>query len=57
MTNPMMNAPWWDMLFEIVALPAINVLLPFMLVGILAAAYFVLRSIFHRRVSRLPATK
>jgi hypothetical protein len=45
------------MLFEIVALPAINVRLSFMLVGILAAAYFVLRSIFHRRVIRLPSTK
>ena len=29
MTNPTENAPWWNLLLEIVALPAVNAALPF----------------------------
>jgi len=38
MTNPLQNAPWWNMLFEIAALPAVNAALPFVAVAVLALA-------------------
>jgi hypothetical protein len=38
MTNPAENAPWWNLLLEIVALPAVNAALPFVLAAILAFA-------------------
>jgi hypothetical protein len=37
MTNPTENAPWWNLLLEIVALPAVNAALPFVLPLFLAA--------------------
>jgi uncharacterized integral membrane protein len=49
MTNPMENAPWWNMLFEITAVPAVNALLPFVLVGILAFVLVGVRSVLKRR--------
>jgi hypothetical protein len=38
MTNPTENAPWWNLLLEIVALPAVNAALPFVFAAILAFA-------------------
>jgi hypothetical protein len=38
MTNPTENAPWWNLLLEIVALPAMNAALPFVCAAILAIA-------------------
>jgi hypothetical protein len=38
MTKPTENAPWWNLLFEIVALPAVNAALPFVFGAILAVA-------------------
>jgi hypothetical protein len=38
MTNPTENAPWWNLLFEIVALPAVNAALPVVFAAILAFA-------------------
>ncbi len=38
MTNPTENAPWWNLLLEIVALPAVNAVLPFVFAAILAFA-------------------
>ena len=38
MTNPTDDAPWWNMLFEIAALPAVNAALPFVLAAILGLA-------------------
>jgi hypothetical protein len=38
MNNPMENAPWWNTLFEITALPAVNAALPFVFAVILAFA-------------------
>ena len=35
MTNPTESAPWWNLLLEIVALPAVNAVLPFVLAAIL----------------------
>jgi hypothetical protein len=49
MTNPMENAPWWNMLFEITAVPAVNALLPFVLVGILAFVLVGVRRVLKRR--------
>jgi len=40
----MASAPWWNLLFEIVALPVMNTLLPFMLAGILAIVLLALGS-------------
>lgn len=42
MTNPMTDAPWWKMLVEIVALPAFDASLPFVLAGILAVGLLAL---------------
>jgi hypothetical protein len=36
MTNPTESAPWWNLLLEIVALPAVNAALPFVFAAILA---------------------
>ncbi len=36
MSNPTENAPWWNLLFEIVALPAVNAALPFVFGAVLA---------------------
>ena len=38
MTNPTGNASWWNLLLEIVALPAVNAALPFVFATILAFA-------------------
>jgi len=38
MTNPEENASWWNLLFEIAALPAVNAALPFVFATILAFA-------------------
>jgi hypothetical protein len=38
MTNPTENAPWWNLLLEIIALPAVNGALPFVFATILAIA-------------------
>ena len=38
MTNPAEGAPWWNLLLEIVALPAVNAALPFVFAAILAFA-------------------
>jgi uncharacterized integral membrane protein len=43
MTNPMENAPWWNMLFETAALPAVNALLPFALAAILLFVFVGIR--------------
>jgi hypothetical protein len=38
MSNPAENAPWWNLLVEIAALPAVNAALPFVFATILAFA-------------------
>ena len=40
MTNPTGNASWWNLLLEIVALPAVNAALPFVFATILAFSRF-----------------
>jgi len=55
MTNPMENAPWWNMLFEITALPAVNAVLPFVFATILALALIgVGRVLKKRKLPRSP---
>jgi hypothetical protein len=49
MTNPMENAPWWNMLFEITALPAVNAALPFVFAAILAFALIGIGRVLKRR--------
>jgi hypothetical protein len=48
----MASAPWWNLLFEIVALPVMNTLLPFVLAGILAIVLLALGSILKRPQNR-----
>ena len=48
----MANSPWWSLLFEIVALPVVNTLLPFVLAGILAILLLALGSILKRPQNR-----
>ncbi len=38
MANPTETAPWWNLLLEIVALPAVNAALPFVFAAILGFA-------------------
>jgi hypothetical protein len=54
MTNPMTNAPWWNLLFEIAALPAMNALLPFVAVGILALGLVALTRLFRHSQNHTP---
>ena len=49
MNDPMENAPWWNMLFEITALPAVNAALPFVFAAILAFALVGVVRVFKRR--------
>jgi hypothetical protein len=48
----MENAPWWNLLFEITALPAVNAMLPFVLAGILVVVLLALRRILKRWQNR-----
>ena len=55
MTNPAENAPWWNLLLEIVALPAVNAALPFVLAAILAFALLAVgRPLKGRKQHHLP---
>ena len=57
MTNPMSNAPWWNLIFEIAALPAVNALLPFVAVGILSLVIFAVSRAFRQPQGQLPSAK
>jgi len=52
--NPLANAPWWNMLFEIAALPVVNAVLPMLLALALAVVLIALGRLFHRSHKPLP---
>jgi hypothetical protein len=52
--NPLANAPWWNMLFEIAALPIINAVLPMLLAALLAVVLIALGRMFHRSHRQVP---
>jgi hypothetical protein len=55
MTNPTTDAPWWNMLVEIIGLPALDALLPFVLAGILAVGLVALGAMVKRIQNRPPS--